>query len=118
LFYTEIVPDATKATLQAIIRGKADISSVIHTDGWRGYHGLVDIGFDKHFRVNHSQNELSSTSTVSSRSGASPRLGSPSSKAWLATPLNYTRRSASSASTTGTKTSTAHSSLYSKITPL
>jgi len=48
--YTEIVPDATKATLQAIIRGKADISSVIHTDGWRGYHGLIDIGFDKHFR--------------------------------------------------------------------
>jgi len=56
--YTEIVADATKATLQAIIRGKADISSVIHTDGWRGYHGLVDIGFDKHFRVNHSQNEF------------------------------------------------------------
>ena len=56
--YTEIVPDASKRTLQAIIRGKADPLSVINTDGWRGYDGLVDIGFDKHFRVNHGQNEF------------------------------------------------------------
>ena len=56
--YTEIVPDASKPTLQAIIRGKADPASVIHTDGWRGYDGLVDIGFDKHFRVNHGNNEF------------------------------------------------------------
>ena len=56
--YTEIVPDASKPTLQAIIRGKADPASVIHTDGWRGYDGLVDMGFDKHFRVNHGSNEF------------------------------------------------------------
>lgn len=31
--YTEIVPDASKATLQAIIRGKVDPNSIIHTDG-------------------------------------------------------------------------------------
>jgi len=57
--YTEIVPDVKSATLSAIIRGKADIESVIHTDGWRGYNGLVDLGFEKHFRVNHSENEFS-----------------------------------------------------------
>ena len=56
--YTEIVPDATKRTLQAIIRGKAQPESIIHTDGWPGYDGLVDIGFDKHFRVNHGNNEF------------------------------------------------------------
>ena len=56
--YTEIVPDASKRTLQAIIRGKADPLSVINTDGWRGYDGLVDIGFGKHFRVNHGNNEF------------------------------------------------------------
>jgi len=56
--YTEIVPDASKRTLQAIIRGKTDAESVIHTDGWRGYDGLVDIGFDRHFRVHHGSNEL------------------------------------------------------------
>ncbi len=56
--YTEIVPDVSKATLQAIIRGKVDIGSVIHSDGWRGYNGLVDVGYDKHFRVHHGKNEF------------------------------------------------------------
>jgi len=56
--YTEIVPDAQKDTLQAIIRGKVSIESVIYSDSWRGYNGLVDVGYDKHFRVNHSQNEF------------------------------------------------------------
>lgn len=56
--YTEIVPNASKAALQAVIRGKASPESVLHTDGWRGYDGLVDLGFDKHFRVNHSDNEF------------------------------------------------------------
>ena len=32
--YTEIVPNAARATLQAVIRGKADLNGVIHTDGW------------------------------------------------------------------------------------
>ena len=26
--------------------------------GWRGYDGLVDIGLEKHFRVNHGNNEF------------------------------------------------------------
>jgi len=56
--YTEIVPDASKATLQAIIRGKASPESILHTDGWRGHDGLVDMGFDKHFRVNHGDNQF------------------------------------------------------------
>ena len=49
--YTEIVSDAPKATLQKVIRGHISIESVINTDGWRGYHGLIDMGFAKHFRV-------------------------------------------------------------------
>ena len=40
--YTEIVPDCKKATLQAIIRGRVASETVIHSDGWRGYDGLVD----------------------------------------------------------------------------
>ena len=55
---TEIVPDARKATLQQVIRGKVTLDSVIHSDGWRGYHGLVDVGYAKHLRVNHSSNEF------------------------------------------------------------
>ena len=57
--YTEIVPDNAALTLQPIIRGKADISSVINTDGWKGYNGLVDMGYEKHFRVEHGKNEFS-----------------------------------------------------------
>ncbi len=56
--FTEIVPDVQKKTLQAIIRGRVSLDSIIHSDGWRGYNGLVDVGFDKHYRVNHSKNEF------------------------------------------------------------
>ncbi len=56
--YTEIVPDCSRATLQAVIRGRVSVESVIHSDGWRGYNGLVDIGYQKHFRVNHGDNEF------------------------------------------------------------
>jgi transposase len=56
--YTEIVPDCKKATLQGIIKGRIDIKSHINTDGWRGYDGLVDMGFAKHFRVNHGENKF------------------------------------------------------------
>jgi len=56
--YTEIVPDCAKATLQAIIRGKVDIQSIIHSDGWRGYNGLVDLGYKKHFRVHHGRDQF------------------------------------------------------------
>lgn len=36
----------------------------INTDGWRGYDGLVDIGFDKHLRVNHGDNEFACGSVI------------------------------------------------------
>jgi transposase len=57
--YTEIVPDCSRATLQAIIRGKVEVESVIHSDKWRGYNGLVDLGYSKHFRVDHRDNKFS-----------------------------------------------------------
>ena len=55
--YTEIVPDCSKPTLQGIIRGRVDLRTVINSDGWRGYHGLVDLGYG-HFRVDHSKDEF------------------------------------------------------------
>jgi transposase-like protein len=56
--YTEIVSDARRKTLQDIIRGRVDLETVIHSDGWRGYNGLVDLGYKKHFRVHHGKNEF------------------------------------------------------------
>jgi transposase len=57
--YTEIVPDCSKHTLHEIILGRVSLDSVIHSDSWRGYDGLVDVGFDKHLRVKHGENEFS-----------------------------------------------------------
>jgi len=57
--YTEIVSNAKAKTLQAIIRGQVDIESVINTDAWRGYDGLVDMGYEKHYRVKHGKGEWS-----------------------------------------------------------
>ncbi len=44
--------------LQAIIRGRAAPQAVIHSEGWRGYDDLVDVGYSKHFRVEHEANEF------------------------------------------------------------
>ena len=56
--FTEIVPDCRRATLQGVIRGRVNLETVIHSDGWRGYNGLVDLGYKKHFRVNHGQDQF------------------------------------------------------------
>ena len=50
--YTELIPDSKRLTLSNAVRGKIDIQSIVITDSWRGYNGLVDVGYDKHLRVN------------------------------------------------------------------
>ena len=57
--YTELVTNCSALTLQKIIRGRVSPESVILTDGWRGYDGLVDVGFDKHLRINKSKHFVS-----------------------------------------------------------
>ncbi len=32
--------------------------SIINSDGWRGYNGLVNLGYKKHYRVDHKANEF------------------------------------------------------------
>jgi len=56
--WTQIVPDAKKRTLQRLIRGRVSLDSVIHSDGWVGYDGLVDVGYAKHLRVRHGENQF------------------------------------------------------------
>jgi hypothetical protein len=49
------------------------LDSVIYSDGWRGYNGLVDVGYGKHLRVDHGANEFARggpTSTASRAFGA------------------------------------------------
>lgn len=61
--YTRIIPNCSRATLQAVIRGKVDFESTIHSDGWRGYNGLVDLGYKKHYRVQHGDDEFANESS-------------------------------------------------------
>jgi transposase len=55
--FTEVVPDVKAKTLQDAIRGKVSPESVVMTDGWRGYDGLVDVGYDKHLRIKKYRKE-------------------------------------------------------------
>ena len=41
------------------LNGKVYTKSVIHSDKWSGCDGLVDLGFEKHFRVYYSKDEFS-----------------------------------------------------------
>ena len=63
--YTQIVPDCTKASLQRVIaslqrviRGRVAPETIIHSDGWHGHDGLVDVGYAKHYRVEHRKSEF------------------------------------------------------------
>ena len=53
--YTELIPNAQARTLQQVIRGRVDPASIVISDGWRGYDGLVDFGYAKHRRINKSK---------------------------------------------------------------
>jgi transposase len=57
--YTEVIPNCSIRTLREVIRGKIDLQSTVYSDSWSGYTGLVDVGFDKHYRINHKKNEFS-----------------------------------------------------------
>lgn len=56
--YTQIIDDVSAKTLIPIIRNKIDQTSTINTDWRPSYDGLVDLGYEKHHRVIHSENEF------------------------------------------------------------
>ena len=37
--------------------------SIIHSDDWPGYNGLVDLGYKKHYRVHHGKDEFANNKT-------------------------------------------------------
>lgn len=57
--YVRIVPDCSAKTLIPIIRRKVSVEdSKINKDYWKSYDGLVDLWYEKHYRVKHSNNEF------------------------------------------------------------
>ena len=56
--YTQIVPDVKRKTLLQVIDGKVDKDTVMYTDGFKAYDGLVDWGYKHHYRVHHGKDEF------------------------------------------------------------
>ncbi len=56
--YTQVVKNCSASTLLPIIERQVDKSSVIYTDGFKSYDGLVNYGYKKHYRVHHGDNEF------------------------------------------------------------
>ena len=56
--YVQIVPDCSSRSLIPIIRQKISTDAIVNTDGRKAYDGLVDIWYEKHYRVHHSNNEF------------------------------------------------------------
>ena len=55
--FTEVIEDTTKKTLQGLIRGRVAREATVISDGWRGYSGLVDYGYEKHLRIKKYRKE-------------------------------------------------------------
>jgi len=56
--YTQVVTNCSAAKLLPIIREKVTEDSVVYTDGFKTYDGLVDLGYKKHYRIRHGKNEF------------------------------------------------------------
>lgn len=55
--YTKIAPDCPTTTFHGKIRGRLDPATVTTSSGWRGYNGLLNLGYE-HFRVDHSKDKF------------------------------------------------------------
>jgi transposase len=55
--FVAIVSNCSKSELMPIIKGLVVEGSIVHTDGWKAYDGLIINGYD-HYRVHHSKNEF------------------------------------------------------------
>ena len=49
--FTQVVPNCSRPVLQAIVKGQVTFDPTLHTDGWRAWNGLVDLGYKKHIEL-------------------------------------------------------------------
>jgi transposase len=62
--YIEVIPDYNKSMYQAVIRGEAKLESIIHSENWGGYDGLVDLDYKKHYKVHHGNDEFGNNNHI------------------------------------------------------
>ena len=57
--YTQIIKNCSASELIPILSEFSELDeSVIYSDCWKAYDGLVDYGAKAHYRVKHSKNEF------------------------------------------------------------
>ena len=56
--YTQVVKNCSASVLMPIIADKINKDSVVYTDGFKTYDGLVNFGYKKHRRIKHGENEF------------------------------------------------------------
>lgn len=56
--YTQVVKNCSQRDLIPIIKDKVPTDSVVYTDGFKSYDGLVNFGYKKHHRVHHGKDEF------------------------------------------------------------
>jgi len=52
--YTQIIPNASAKVLKPIIKRRVEAKSIIYTDRFKSYDGLIFDGYE-HYRINHSK---------------------------------------------------------------
>ena len=56
--YTQVVTNCSARQLIPIIQDKISEDSTVYTDGFKTYDGLVNMGYKKHYRISHGNNEF------------------------------------------------------------
>jgi transposase len=57
MVFTKVVRNCSRAELMPVIKGKVIVDSMIYTDGWKSYDGLILSGYS-HKRIHHHENEF------------------------------------------------------------
>ncbi|MCX8000058.1 MAG: IS1595 family transposase [Leptospiraceae bacterium] len=56
--YTQVVKDCSISELLPIINQRVGKESVLYSDSFKTYDGLVNFGYKKHYRIKHGENEF------------------------------------------------------------
>ena len=56
--YTQVIKNCSQSILVPLINQKIPKSATVFTDGFKSYDSLVNIGYQKHYRVHHGKNEF------------------------------------------------------------
>ena len=57
-FIQRSIPIMPERPCKPLYAGRVEPDSIFHSDAWCGYTGLVDLGYKKHYRVHHGNDQF------------------------------------------------------------